>query len=1039
MKKIMTLMKMLLLCSVGTLVGCTDVNSSTSILGGSNSTSHPGSQINPDPEPDPDPDPDPEPTNKAPNIVTILVDDMGFSDLGCYGSEIHTPNIDSLAKHGVRFNQFYNTARCCPSRASLLTGLSPHQAGVGHMVDDNNRVDAYSGTLNKKCVTIPEVLKSAGYSTYMSGKWHVSKNTSTSGDKSAWPMQRGFDKFYGILKGSTSYWNPETLMNGNDPISSSEYLTKYPSENVPDTYYLTDAISDASVTYIEEHQKQDNPYFLYVAYTAPHWPMEAPQENIDHYDGVYDAGWDEIRQARYEKQLELGIIDESTKLTSRPSNVKSWDSYTGDKELQALTMSKYAACIERMDQGVGKILDAIDKSGEADNTIVMFLSDNGGCAELGTYATDVNPNNYRYPAIGEAWANVANTPFVKYKHYMSEGGIAAPFIVRWPSKITGERRGSIEKTPGSIVDIMATCVDVSDATYPDVAHGNVIPHMEGKSLANVLTGGTLDDRYICAEHEGNAMVRNNKWKLIRQGEGQFDVYNTAWKLYDMENDRSETNNLASQYPDIVDELASAWNQWAIRCDVFPMYSGDGTGKNNGFPTSLDGQMYYSLTNKANSNVLQHNHSASEDENVGTVGKDTIGLGQQWALVDAGDGYLQIRNRINKLCLQDTSTSDAGGNIVTASEATDADEFKWKKIDTSGNYFKLENKKTGKVLAYYESSSGATVRTVANSSGDAVYWIQAKYNNQNLNELVYYIEKTKTIREEMYSDASVTKLKEASEAAYQLVLSGAKQADITSALTNVKNCFNSLAIEDGKATKSYVIPNGRDFFNANDWKSADSSGTSRTRDQIIDKDGNLTFSENTASRLELFHVIQDSNGSGSWRHPGTPANNLANATAIYGKTYSYEMKVNPSGQFDFLVLGGTNCYSMNNHTGPGIFFRFTEDKKVTLYASKSSAAADRFTSWGEFSGTADIKFKEENTITFNLTRVDADTLVVGLTVNGTKVSITGTDSDGMFSSDNGSFKAVGYTTSSNSLGQRCGFYPGTGKTVLVTDLKITGVN
>lgn len=1048
MKKVIKVLLTLLLCccTLVPLVGC-DLDPVDSSSSGSGSGSGSGTSSG---LPNPD---DPEPSGKAPNIVTILVDDMGFSDLGCYGSEINTPNIDSLAKYGIRYNQFYNTARCCPSRASLLTGLAPHQTGMGHMVDDTGRVDAYAGTLNQSCVTIAEVLKAGGYNTYMSGKWHVSKNVDNEkGDISSWPLQRGFDKYYGILRGSSSYYNPRTLVEGNTVITKEPQtntagqtaLEHYPTDDVPDTYYLTDAISDASVSYIEDHQGSDNPYFLYVAYTAPHWPMEAPQENIDHYDGVYDVGWDKIREDRLARQKEMGLVDADTELSPRPSNVSAWDNYNGNKELQSYTMQKYAALIERMDEGVGQILDAIDKSGEAENTIVMFLSDNGGCSELGTYAGE-NASDIRYPVIGEAWANVTNTPFGKYKAYTSEGGVRAPLIVRWPSQIKQEQWGSVNESLTSIVDIMATCVDVSGAEYPDYAHGNVIPDMEGVSLASTFSGDLLEDRYVYAEHEARAMIRNNKWKLIREGGASgFNVYNQAWKLFDMENDITELHDVAAQYPDVVDELAAAWNEWAIRCDVFPLYNTGGTS--SGYPTSLDGKTYYSLQNKASGAYLQYNAADGQTD----TATGTFGLGQQWALVDAGDGYVKVMNRLDKACLQDTARQDTDvtdqtAYFVEATAAASGDMSLWKKVNASGSSYQLQNKGTGRVLAYCAAAGTdgtSSIRTIAAAgAGDEAYWTQAVYNNQSLNELVYYVEKSKTIKEDMYTDESVAALRSAAEAANEKAVAGDTQANLQQACNDLKKAFDALFSiheeTDGKDTKSYELPNGRDFFNAADWTSADASATARTRDQIIGEDGSLVFTESTPSRLELFHVVQDSS-SGQWRHPGTPSNNLANAASIYGKKYTYDMTINATGQFDVLVLGGTNCFSMENNSAPGVFFRF-EEGKVTIYAAATSAAGDAYKSWGEFSAAADFKFGEETVFTFELTRVDADTLVIGLLIDGERVNITGTDAaDGVFSAENGSFKAVGYTTSNNSLGQRVGFYAGSDVTVIVSAIKVGGV-
>ena len=308
-----------------------------------------------------------EKLKQRPNIILILADDMGFSDIGCFGSEIKTPNLDNMAAGGLRFTQFYNTARCCPTRASLLTGLYPHQAGVGHMVEDLG-YDGYRGDLNKNCVTIAEVLKSAGYSTYMTGKWHVTKYVTQKGPKDNWPLQRGFDKFYGTITGAGSYYDPATLTRDNTLIAPDS-----------DDYYYTDAITDNAVNYIAHH-KPGNPFFMYVAYTAAHWPMHAREEDIKKHKGVYDKGWDAIREARYKRLIEMGLIDAKWPLSERDKNVPAWENEK-DKAWQTRRMEVYAAMVDCMDRGIGRIVDELKRAGKLDNTLILFLQDNGGCAE----------------------------------------------------------------------------------------------------------------------------------------------------------------------------------------------------------------------------------------------------------------------------------------------------------------------------------------------------------------------------------------------------------------------------------------------------------------------------------------------------------------------------------------------------------------------------------------------------------------------------------------------------------------------------------
>ncbi|HEC02859.1 MAG TPA: arylsulfatase, partial [Phycisphaerales bacterium] len=310
---------------------------------------------------------------RRPNIVLIMADDMGYSDIGCYGGEINTPNLNGLAANGLRFTQFYNTARCCPTRASLMTGLYQHQAGVGHMMDDKG-YDSYRGDLSNNCVTIAEVLKQAGYSTYMSGKWHVTKHIKPEGPKHNWPRQRGYDRFYGTITGAGSFYDPTTLCRGNTyvtPENDPEYQ--------PETYYYTDAISDNATRYVREHCEGSaaKPFFMYVAYTAAHWPMHALEKDITKYKGKYDEGYACYRERRLKRLRKMGLVSKDWAMSEQPGD---WESVK-HKEWESRCMEVYAAMVDNMDQGIGRIVAELKKQGIFDNTLILFLQDNGGCAE----------------------------------------------------------------------------------------------------------------------------------------------------------------------------------------------------------------------------------------------------------------------------------------------------------------------------------------------------------------------------------------------------------------------------------------------------------------------------------------------------------------------------------------------------------------------------------------------------------------------------------------------------------------------------------
>ncbi len=496
-------------------------------------------------------------TALRPNIVLILADDMGFSDLGCYGSEVHTPNLDRLAAGGIRFTQFYNAARCCPTRASLLTGLYPHQAGIGHMIRDLG-YPSYRGYLNDRCLTLAEALKLAGYRTLMSGKWHVGEQ------RPHWPVDRGFDRFFGLISGAANYFDiTKTKAPG---VKRTMALDDKPIVPKPGKFYMTDAITDYAVRFIRRYAGEPEPFFLYVAYTAPHWPLHAWPEDIARYRGKYDIGWDELRERRYARMVELGIISPKWKLSPRDPRTWPWADEK-EKELMSLKMAVYAAQIDRMDQGIGRILKALQDTGVFDNTLILFLSDNGGCAEGGPKGFDRRKNGLppggvdSYMSYGLSWANASNTPFRRFKHWVHEGGIATPLIAHWPNVI--KQGGRITHEVGHIVDIMPTLLEVAGAEYPEEVGGRKLQPLEGTSLLPVFLGqGHESERYIFWEHEGNRAVRRGRWKLVAG-------HNEPWELHDMEEDRTELRDLSAEFPQVVRELEEAWQSWADRVGVRP--------------------------------------------------------------------------------------------------------------------------------------------------------------------------------------------------------------------------------------------------------------------------------------------------------------------------------------------------------------------------------------------------------------------------------------------------------------------------------------
>jgi arylsulfatase A-like enzyme len=496
---------------------------------------------------------------KRPNIVLIMADDMGFSDIGCYGGEVETPSIDGLAKGGLKYTQFYNNARCCPTRASLMTGVYPQQAGMGWMTAADLGTPEYQGELNDKTVTIAEVLKDAGYATYMSGKWHLSRvRNIRAGIKTNWPSQRGFDRFFGIVDGASNYFNPM--------VFSDNETYRAPGED----FYFTHAVSDSSVMFMDQHFKKssNDPFFMYVAYTAPHWPLHALEEDIEKYKDVYTAGWDVLRAERLKKQKELGIFDNTVELSPRDSRVPAWNELSEEEQEEfAMRMAIYAAQIDAMDQGIGRIVNKLKKEGEIDNTLIMFLSDNGACAEYISSGESkaVNGKANTWESYRIHWANLGSTPYKEYKHWTHEGGIATPFIVHWPEGI--KAKNEFVREPGHINDVMATCIAVAGAEYPSVYKGNEIIAMQGQSLIPHFNGERNNRKPIYWEHEANIGVRDGKWKLVAKTEenSEFDPANL--ELYNMDEDPAELNNLAEVYPEKLQTLFDDWKEWADMVNV----------------------------------------------------------------------------------------------------------------------------------------------------------------------------------------------------------------------------------------------------------------------------------------------------------------------------------------------------------------------------------------------------------------------------------------------------------------------------------------
>ena len=527
--------------------------------------------------------------DQRPNILLILADDLGYSDLGCYGSEIQTPNLDRLASEGMRFNRFYNCGRSCPTRASLLTGLYPHQAGIGRMTFDQ-QLPGYRGTMTHNGVTIAEVLRENGYATGMIGKWHVAE-TPLREDQRDWlnhqvfydpftkledyPVNRGFENHYGTIYGVVDYYDPFSLVDGETPITE-----------VPKDYYSTIALTDSAVQYVRRYADDERPFFMYLSYHSPHWPLMAPERYIKKYENTYKKGWQAIREERFARMQQLGIFGDATDYLSARQSKKEWDT-NPDAEWDARAMAVHAAMIDCMDEQIGRVLAELERTGQLDNTLILFMSDNGCspevCMNFEPGENDrpdmtrdgrqmVYPKNKEvmpgpettYASLGPEWANVANTPFRFWKAKMYEGGICTPMIAHWPKGIKTPA-GSITDAPCHVIDVMATCLDLTGADYPTQYKGNDIIPFQGVSMNPIFKKGKRKGHdYIGFEHfREKALISADGWKLIQAGDKK------PWELYNLNEDRSEQHNVAEKYPKRLKKMLKQYTQWANSTMVEP--------------------------------------------------------------------------------------------------------------------------------------------------------------------------------------------------------------------------------------------------------------------------------------------------------------------------------------------------------------------------------------------------------------------------------------------------------------------------------------
>lgn len=542
---------------------------------------------------------DPVAPPDAPNIVFVLVDDVGFSDIGCFGGEINTPNLDRLAAEGVRFTNFHVNPMCSPTRASLLTGLNCHAAGMGHIAQDDPGFPGYRAEIADNVATAAEVLRGAGYATLMVGKWHLCRDTDMSGGgpNRSWPCQRGFDRYYGILEAFTNLHQPHRLVEDNHVVEIDRYH---------DDYFLTDDLTEKAIRMIRERSasRPGQPFFLYMAHPAAHAPLVAKPADIDRYRDTYTAGWDAIRVSRHARQLELGIIPPGTSLPPRNSepgdDVVAWDELDADtRVLFARYMAVYAAMVDEIDQSVGRLREALEEMGEWDNTILVFLSDNGASREGESAGTT---NYFGHLGFGDpldripldlarldevggpqtmthyprGWAMAGNTPFRLYKKNTHAGGHQIPCVWSWPRGLTGSA-GGIRAQYGHCIDVLPTVLDLAGISMPSSRNGVPLKPVNGASLAGVLHdahhGEVREEQYY--ELEGHRGFYRDGWEVVTNRKPRTAFADSDWELYDLRHDPTETANLAPDQPDRVADLAARFHDAAVANQVYPLDEGSG--------------------------------------------------------------------------------------------------------------------------------------------------------------------------------------------------------------------------------------------------------------------------------------------------------------------------------------------------------------------------------------------------------------------------------------------------------------------------------
>ena len=492
---------------------------------------------------------------KKPNIIVIMADDLGFSDLGCYGGEIETPNIDRLAQEGIRFTGFKNTARCAPSRASLLTGRYQHAVGVGWMTAVDEQRPGYRGQLSADAPTMAEILKAHGYETGIVGKWHLTLVRESNSQKQRFPLDRGFDFFHGTWWGAKNYFSPKYMMKNREHLEEGNY---------PKDYYLTEDLSDSAIEFVDSQADKDRPFFLYLAHYAPHAPIQAPKARVQKCLQRYLAGFEKLQRGRFSRQQTLGVLPENTTLAS---GMPAWDKLSdAKKNAWATKMATYAAMIEIMDDGIGGLIEVLKKIGQYDNTLILLLSDNGATPEGKASTT---------------FAMLSNTPYRGYKSHTWQGGVSSPLIVSWPKKLGGHA-GNVRHGMCHIIDVLPTCLDAADVEFPASFRGSTPEVPNGASLMAAVKGADVLARPLFWEHQGSRAVYQDRWKLIADGK------TAPWQLYNLVDDPAEQRELTKRFPERADLLKGLWEDWAQENNVLPLQSGGAKERKERWGTEREG-------------------------------------------------------------------------------------------------------------------------------------------------------------------------------------------------------------------------------------------------------------------------------------------------------------------------------------------------------------------------------------------------------------------------------------------------------------------